>query len=74
MKSHQRQDPVIRDAENADLTIRLFHVLYQPIDRVIGIRRMVDTGWILPALQRPVRGARHASQAVLSGAARDVIG
>ena len=51
---HQRQEPVVRDAEDADLAVALGHVLHQPVDRVVGVGGVIDRRRILRPAQRPV--------------------
>ena len=51
---HQRQKPVVRDAEDADLSIALRNVFDEPVDRVVGVGRFVDRRRILRPVQRPV--------------------
>ena len=62
---HQRREPVVGDAEDPHLPVRLRDVLHQPVDGVVGVGRVVDHGRIL----RPVEGPVHhvvALRAVLA--------
>ena len=52
---HQRQESVVRDAEDADLAVRFRDVLHEPVDRVVRVRRVVHRRRVL----RPVHGAVH---------------
>ena len=51
---HQRQISVIRNPQHADLPIRLRHMLHQPVNRVICIRRLIHRRGIQRPVQRPV--------------------
>ena len=51
---HQRQKAVIGNAEDADLAVRLFDILYQPVNGVIGVGGVIDRGWVLWPNQRSV--------------------
>ncbi len=51
---HQRQEAVVRDAENADASIRLRNVFHQPIDGVVGVSGVVHLRRVLRTLQRAV--------------------
>src|SRR5205823_2380868 len=52
---HQRQETVVRNAENSDPAIAFRNILHQPIDGVISIGGMVHRGWV----QGAVQGASH---------------
>ena len=39
---HQRQEPVVRDAEDPDLAVGLRDVLHQPVDGVVGVGGVID--------------------------------
>ena len=51
---HQRQEAVVRDPEDADLPVRLRHVLHEPVDRVVRVGRVVHGRRVLRPVQRPV--------------------
>ena len=51
---HERQEPVVRDAEYSDASIALGRVLHQPVDRVVGIGCVIDRGGIQPSVQRTI--------------------
>ena len=51
---HQRQEAVVGDAEDADLAIALRKILYQPVDGVVRVGRMVHGRGIQRAVQRAV--------------------
>ena len=62
---HQGQEAVVGDAEDADAAVALRDVLHQPVDRVVGVGRVIDGRRVL----RPVQRAIHhvvALGAVLS--------
>ena len=51
---HQRQEPVVGNAEDADLAVALGSVLHQPVDRVVGVGGVIDRRRVLRPAQRPV--------------------
>jgi len=51
--AHRRVEPGVRDAVHPDLAVMVGHVLQQPFDRVVGVRRLVDV--LRPRLRRHVR-------------------
>ena len=53
-QGHQGQEPVVGDAEDADPSARLRHVLHQPVDGVVGVGGVVDGSRVERAVQRPV--------------------
>ena len=54
-QSHQRQEPVIRNAQDADLAVALGNVFHQPVDRVVGVRSVVNRSGV----ERSVQRTRH---------------
>ncbi len=48
---HQRQEPVVGDADDADLAVALGNVLHQPVDGVVGVGRVVDRRRVLRTTQ-----------------------
>ena len=52
-QAHQHRKAVIAGAHGADFAIGLRHVLDQPVDRVVGIGRMIHRRVIQVARQRP---------------------
>ena len=51
---HQRQESVVGNPEDADPAVGFRHVLHEPVDRVVGVGRMIDRGRVLRPAQRPV--------------------
>lgn len=51
---HQRQKAVVGDAEDADLAVGLGDVLHQPVDRVVGVGRVIDRRRVQRTAQRPI--------------------
>ena len=51
---HQRQEAVVGDAEDANLTVCFRDVLYQPVDRVISVGCMIDSGGVLRSTKRTI--------------------
>ncbi len=51
---HERQEPVVRDPEDAHLPVGLGHVLHEPVDRVVGVGGVVDGRRVERPVQRPV--------------------
>ena len=66
---HQRQEPVVRDAEDADVAVGFRHVPHEPFDRVVRVGRVIDRRRILRSVQRPV----HHVVAFRSVLAADVL-
>ena len=51
---HQRKESVVRDAEDPDLAVALRDVLHQPVNRVVGVGRVIDGRRIQRSVQRTV--------------------
>ena len=51
---HQRQEAVVGDAEDPDLPVALRNVLHEPVDRVVGVGRVIDRRRVLRPAQRTV--------------------
>jgi len=66
---HQREEAVVRDAEDADTPVALGHVLHEPVDRVPRVGRVVHTGGV----QRPAQRAVHHVVAFRPVLAADVL-
>ena len=50
---HHRREARVRAPEHAHLAVGLGHVLHQPVDRVVGIRGVVDLAVVQRTAQRP---------------------
>src|SRR5689334_5091911 len=53
-EGHQRQEAVVRNAENADASVSLGNVLHQPVNRVVRVGGMVHVGRVLRPVQRTI--------------------
>jgi hypothetical protein len=51
---HQGQEAVIGDPENSHFAVALGNVFHQPVDGVVGVRRLVDRRRILGPVDRTV--------------------
>jgi len=53
-EGHQRQESVVRDAEDTDVAVRLRDVLDEPVDGVVGVGGVIDRRWVARAVERAV--------------------
>ena len=49
---HRHHHAVVAGPDHADAAVRFGHMLHQPVDRVIGVGRVIDLGGIVGAAQR----------------------
>jgi len=57
-ETHQDGETVVARAHGGDFAVALGHVVHQPLDRVVGIGRMIDPGIIELPGKRPVHDVR----------------
>jgi len=51
---HEREEPVVRNAGDADAAVVIGHVLHQPVDGVPGVGRMIDAAAVERASERQI--------------------
>jgi len=54
-ESHQRSEPVVGNAEDADFAVGFGNIFDEPVDGVVSVGGVIDGRWI----QRPVQRAGH---------------
>ena len=69
-QGHQRQKAIVGNTEDADFAVALGNVFDQPVDRVVGVGRVIDRRRVQRPTQRPVHDI-VAFRAVLAADVRD---